>query len=360
MSKVHTRPRIILMHGSRRIAVFDSEDLRITPPVTTQPPSSQRRTKTNAADFQFCPIEQHRQVIVEMFRRHACQHPSIPFDDDGGTYLTADEIYEGAVRDMYLYLYRHGLCAVWSYMWNCWYAPLKWKLWARACHPKIPHIRTSMIVEGFWRGFKHGRLKAFSRPRLDFLTHFILTQTIESINEKMDWMDLGTATSRRIGRSKPLAPWQKDLKKQWKMMSASDEMMRMKKELVIRKSCPKNSKARLRRQELLELARQDTQRPPGTYITSLANWTCSCPSYLVSRFLICKHLVREVNTVFRTRRHGMTFFRSLRRHHETPFYRISGIHANPDAPRPLPPPTTSSHALAVSGPLEGKGMSFLI
>src|ERR1700761_8893410 len=98
---------------------------------------------------EFCP-KGHRATIVEKFRHHSCLHPIIPLDNEAGSLLTADEIYEGAVRDLWEYCYHHGLRQVWSYMWNCWYERSKWCLWARSQNSFIPPIRTTMIAESFW------------------------------------------------------------------------------------------------------------------------------------------------------------------------------------------------------------------
>ena len=93
-------------------------------PIWPEPPS---RSKADLP--RFCPME-HRGTIVEKFRLHLHQHPEIPFNDVEGTHLTADEIHEGAVSDMYHYCHQHDLSQVWAYMWNCWYNPQQWPLWA--------------------------------------------------------------------------------------------------------------------------------------------------------------------------------------------------------------------------------------
>jgi hypothetical protein len=189
-----------------------------------------------------------------------------------------------------------------------------------------------MVVEGFWKSFKHGALAAFSKPRLDFLIHLILTTSIRSINEKLNWMnyDLKNPNMKQIGWPKPLAPCQKDFKQAWELHSRPDKLNQMNKELALLKSVPKNARERQKRQQLIDWAREEAQRPPGSYFTSLEQWTCSCPSYLVSHFLLCKHLVREANSMLKTRKHGLDFFKYIRRHHTAPFYRLPGIHPNPD------------------------------
>jgi hypothetical protein len=31
---------------------------------------------------------------------------------------------------------------------------------------------------------------------------------------------------------------------------------------------------------------------PALWLTSVPDWTCSCPAYSLSRFMMCKHLIR--------------------------------------------------------------------
>jgi hypothetical protein len=263
-----------------------------------------------------------------------CQHSSIPFNDSDGTHLKPEEIYEGAVHDLYHFCLTNNLCQVWSYMWNCWYEPEKWKLWARSAFHSIPTIRTTMIVESFWKSFKHGTLSRFSNPRVDLVTHLILTHVIGRIHFKLGYL-LGDL---RQGRPKPLAPWQKSLKQQWEDLSCSDEHRRAKKELSLLRSKPSSASGKKLRTQRLDWIREESEGSSSQYKTSLTNWTCSCPSYLLSRFLVCKHLVRSANQQLGKSNHGLRFFARLHRHHEVPFYRIPGIHSieNPEPCEDIP------------------------
>lgn len=75
---------------------------------------------------------------------------------------------------------------------------------------------------------------------------------------------------------------------------------------------------------------------PGSYRTSLSSWTCPCPSYLLSRFHMCKHLVRLANHRLQTTRHSLQFFHQLRRHHTAPFYHTPSIHDIEDPSEDVP------------------------
>ncbi|KAF5346609.1 hypothetical protein D9757_014284 [Collybiopsis confluens] len=107
-------------------------------------------------------------------------------------------------------------------------------------------------------------------------------------------------------------------------MSKEDEFRSMERELACLKDKTLKANARA---ELLADIEAERERPRGTYHTNVETMTCSCPSYLISRWLLCKHLVREVN-----RRTGnlplnnLPFFHALRQNHFAPFYSIPGIH----------------------------------
>ena len=102
---------------------------------------------------QFCPSE-FRSAIVEKFRIHLHQHPEIPFNDTEGTKLSAEEIYHEAVNDMYSYCCEHDLAQTWAYLWNRWYNPKQWPLWARSACDAIPRLKTTMICECTWKQLK--------------------------------------------------------------------------------------------------------------------------------------------------------------------------------------------------------------
>ncbi|KAG8938810.1 hypothetical protein FRC04_007517 [Tulasnella sp. 424] len=302
-------PVFVLIKGDRRI------------PVWPNPPSVPKKDLPT-----FCPKE-YRTPIVEKFRRHFCHHPLIPLNDADGTCLSAEEIHEAAVYDMYRYCRQNDLSQVWAYIWTCWYAPERWKLWARSASPLISRMRTTMMVEGFWRLFKHNILASFSRPRLDLVTYLIITEVLPSVKRKLDHI-LGR---RRVGRPHALSPWSKEAKSVWTDQSKSDSARRAKKEKKLLSANPKTASAKKRREQQLEWLREEAEQGEGQYRTALLNWTCSCSSYLLSRYLFCKHLIREANAKLGTNRPGLAFFKKLQRFHTRPFYRIAGIHVRDPA-----------------------------
>ncbi|KIJ33965.1 hypothetical protein M422DRAFT_783012 [Sphaerobolus stellatus SS14] len=143
----------------------------------------------------------------------------------------------------------------------------------------------------------------------------------------------------RKGRPQQLAAWQKDFKHDWVDMSKPDLQRSLEIGLEWQKK-PLKTKGRAERLADIE---SDRARPRGIYHTDLTRWTCSCPAYLISRFLLCKHLVRKANEQLKLEsKTSLKFFKQLRRQHYPPFYHIDGIHpGNPVRPLPIPSSPTS-------------------
>ena len=266
----------------------------------------------------FCQKE-YRATIIEKFRIHLHQHPEIPFNDEKKTHLTAHEIHLGAAKDIYDYCFVNKLSQLWAYLWNRWYHPDQWKSWARSADEAIPRLKTTMVVESLWRNIKHRDLAEFNRPRLDLVTHIVITSVLPRVQRRLAYI----RGLRRIGRATALVGWQVDFRADWLDMSRSDEQRLVEKELKWLKA-PAKTKGRTER--LAEIAEEES-RPNGIYQTDLQRWTCSCPAYLISRFLLCKHLVRKANKVLKDAPlTSLQFFAELRRDHYPPFYSIVGIH----------------------------------
>ena len=101
-----------------------------------------RRENDDLEKHKFCP-EELRGTIVDMLESHFCAHPLIP----GYSHPSAEGIREWAVREIYEFCVKHDLREVWAYLWENWYRPGRWELWARSCHPDIPVLKTTMILE---------------------------------------------------------------------------------------------------------------------------------------------------------------------------------------------------------------------
>lgn len=139
-----------------------------------------------------------------------------------------------------------------------------------------------MVVESLWR-------------------NIIIADVLPRVRRTLDYMlDL-----RRIGRPKALASWQEDFRVDWKNMSLDDEHRVVMKQLEWLK---KSKKTKGRAERLAQLDEEEN-RPRGKYLTEVDRWTCSCPAYLISRFLL-----------------DLSFFFNLRRRRYPPYYKMEGIH----------------------------------
>jgi hypothetical protein len=93
----------------------------------------------------FCPAE-FRGPLLDIFNRGFNSHPSIP-GTGSRSCLSAKVIYYANVKDAYDFCVKRNLREVWAYLWNSWYRPSMWKLWARSTSEDVPRLRTTMMVE---------------------------------------------------------------------------------------------------------------------------------------------------------------------------------------------------------------------
>jgi hypothetical protein len=197
--------------------------------------------------FVMCPPTL-RDTVIDLLRKHFNMHPKIPVSASG-EFWTCAEIRRNAVREMYDFCIAHGLASLWAYLWSSWYKATRWTLWARSTHTNIPLAKTNMVIEAHWKVLKHSYLYRFNRPRLDYLVWVICSRVLPDQLSRFQQMQLG--------RQAPA--WFSDFKSDWKQL--------------VKKSIADGVKE--------------------CHYTDLVRWICSCPSFLGSRFLICKHLVHR-------------------------------------------------------------------
>jgi hypothetical protein len=125
-----------------------------------------------------------------------------------------------------------------------------------------------------WRRIKRDFLHHFHKPRLDLLVWILITKLAPNYYRKLDLLLNDT------GRYRELPSWRKSFKREWKKLANTPIEM------------PINPKYR-----------PDIQR-----------WVCTCPYFVTSRFLVCKHLVQSVGPV------PATFYLQVRRNRTTPFW----------------------------------------
>jgi hypothetical protein len=188
-----------------------------------------------------------RDNVISLMRKHFNMHSKIPVNASG-EFWTRTEIRRNAVQEMYNFCVTHELASLWAYLWSSWYKATRWTLWARSAHENIPLAKTNMLIEAHWRVLKHTYLYRFNRPRLDYLVWIVCSRVLPD--------QLTRFQQIQHGRQAP--SWFSDFKKDW---------------------------TRLTIQPISDGAKE-------RHYTDLVNWICSCPSFLGSRFLICKHLVQ--------------------------------------------------------------------
>ncbi|KAJ7850525.1 hypothetical protein B0H14DRAFT_3664816 [Mycena olivaceomarginata] len=155
----------------------------------------------------FCPAR-YRDSILTMLEKHYCAHPLLP----GYAHPSSEGIRRWAVMQMYKFCFEHGLREVWAYLWENWYRPSRWKLWARSVHEQIPVLKTTMILENHWRRIKHDFLHHFHLPRCDFLAWILVVKLAPSYYRKLN--SILTVS----GRYRELPAWRQDFKRMWKKL----------------------------------------------------------------------------------------------------------------------------------------------
>ncbi|KAH8985839.1 hypothetical protein EDB86DRAFT_2832928 [Lactarius hatsudake] len=226
--------------------------------------------ETTSGRRTFCPIE-YREAVVDMMERHFCAHPLIP----GYSAPTPEGIKAWAVKQMYSLCVRHDLPNLWAYLWENWYRRGRWELWARSGEPReIPRLKTTMFVEGHWRRVKEDYLQHFSLPRVDLLAWVLVTKLAPTYYRKLD------VVLNNIGRFCELPQWRRDFKFEWNKATRTPITM------------PLNEK----------------------YKPDVNRFVCTCPQFIISRFLLCKHLVQRFQPV------NPKFFLEVTRNRCPPFW----------------------------------------
>ncbi len=164
--------------------------------------------RSSDPQYIFCPAP-HRKQLLKLITKHFCLHPLFPEPDSNNQPHTSVSIRHNAVYEMYVFCHVRGLTEVWGYLWTSWYAPQKWKLWARSLEPdRISRLRTTMTVEKHWQQLKGDHLHHIVRPRLDQLTFTLIHRvTPEYIAHAQVLED-----TYRLGWAQPLTTYQRLLR----------------------------------------------------------------------------------------------------------------------------------------------------
>ncbi|KAL1704651.1 hypothetical protein EV121DRAFT_205376 [Schizophyllum commune] len=182
-------------------------------------------------------------------------------------------------QQAYMLCHDNDLPNLWAYLWENWYRPSRWQLWARSTCSSIPVLKTTMIMESHWRRIKHDFLHHFRLPRCDLLVWILVTKLTPFYYRMLDYR------INDIGRYREQAPWRAAFKSCWRRLEKAEVIEENEDRLV-----------------------SDAYRPDPV------KWICGCRAFVRSRFLVCKHLVHRVRPV------SAIFFREVRRSRTTPFW----------------------------------------
>lgn len=218
--------------------------------------------------------EAERDTVLQIFSRHYNMHSMIP--DKNGTTRSATQIHLDCINEIYMWCYSRNYFRLWAYLYTNWYCPEQWRLWSRSSNSNsLPILKTTMIIESHWRRIKHDFLHRFNRPRTDLVTWVLVTRAVPTALEQMK------AILEKNHR-KAIASWRKPFKREWK---------------------------RLRNSEV------DSQSLLRNH-TNPSEWTCACNTFLLSRFLLCKHIV----SCYEEAADPARFFFEVRRQRYRPFW----------------------------------------
>ena len=179
-----------------------------------------------------------REILLDLVTKHFNVHPFFSTDPE-----TIESLYLKNLQEIANFCEHENLPNVYSYLLANWYTWNRYILWGRRHHAAIAFTKTTMTIEAHWSIVKRQYLVHHNRPRLDFLLYIIDQQLMPKVESDF------TLLLRGLRKPK----WWKDFTKEW-----------------IAAKC---------------------RSAGGTYKTNAGTWTCSCPAYLRSRFLFCKHLI---------------------------------------------------------------------
>src|SRR6185312_4741817 len=202
----------------------------------------------NVNDSNICLVI-HQNNVLDLVEHHFNLHPLIPFGPEGN-FLTAEEIWRTAVQEIYLFCHKNNYPELWNYLFFSWYTKNRWNLWARSTNPTIPLGKTNMLVESHWKVIKHDYLYRFNRPRIDYVVFVLCEKVISAQITRLHQL--------ANGRINPY--WWENFKRTWKISATED------------------------------IAINVDER----YYVDINRWICSCPAFLYSHFLVCKHLVQTI------------------------------------------------------------------
>ena len=225
-----------------------------------------------------------RDEVLGIFSRHYNAHSKIP--DHSGNLRSPEVIHRDCADEMYLWCHAKNYFKLWAYLYTNWYKIGQWEMWARSNNPnEIPVLKTTMILESHWRRIKCDFLHRFNRPRIDLVIWVLTTRSIPQGIDRMMAIQAGN-------RRKAVASWRKAFKNEWKQCQNQETSST----------------------KILE------------HHTNAAAWVCGCKQFLLSRFLLSKHIISCYEKV----RDPTTFFARIHPQRISPFWTDSQLILRPE------------------------------
>lgn len=189
------------------------------------------------------------------------------------------------------------------------------------------------MVEALWRVIKRKYLIDFRRPRLDLAIHLIIKNALPTIVTQLEQL----RGDFRPGRAAVTASWQKAFRAEWIRLGLSDaeqEAIRAANQAATEAQNALNGIPTLEPDHTAGSITWYSSTQPQAWSPDLDEWVCGCYAYSLSRFMMCKHLVRLANTrLSNSPLTSLAFFAALRRNHEPPYYHVEGIHVVDSEPQ---------------------------
>jgi hypothetical protein len=154
-----------------------------------------------------------------------------------------------------------------------------------------------LTISHSWRHLKKEWLHLWPKMRLDLLVWTVIEKIVPEYVEEVEQFLRPTKLARDA------SSWRKEFKREWRKCEVKDT------------STP-------------------GEFPYTKYNPDPGSWTCACPAYRDSRFLICKHLIQRCHPV------TPRFFLEVTRNRTTPFWShpsLVPLEEDDEAGGPLPP-----------------------
>ena len=201
-----------------------------------------------------------RTLLLDLVTKHYNDHPFFFTQPE-----TIESLHVKNLQEIHEFCKDQKLPSIYSYLHANWYTWDRYVLWGRRNSTQIAFTKTTMTIEAHWSVVKRQYLVHNNRPRIDFVLYILEQRLMPKVEADFKLLAQGLKKPK----------WWGEFTKEW--VQASNKALN------------------------------------GSYETNTTTWTCSCPAYMRSRFLICKHLINGASC---------PAYRSLVRNRRPPFLQV--------------------------------------